>query len=95
MDPVTLAEHLKRGLENDQIYVVPYDNAYELISRTQEQARNFASPEGMVKEAALAAYALDHDLNDQDTKMLREKGPAVGFAKARSDIDWVDTSRKF
>jgi NAD(P)-dependent dehydrogenase (short-subunit alcohol dehydrogenase family) len=95
MDPVTLAEHLKRGIENDQVYVVPYDNAYELISRTQEQARNFASPEGMAKEAALETYALTHDLNNQDTKLLMEQGPAVGFAKARSDIDWVDTSHKF
>jgi NAD(P)-dependent dehydrogenase (short-subunit alcohol dehydrogenase family) len=96
MDPVVLAEHLKRGIENDQIFVVPYDDAYEMISRVNEQKRNFAFPEGMLKEQVMMEYAMAHnvDIGASDAHLLRDKGPAVGFGKARSDIDWVDDSRK-
>jgi NAD(P)-dependent dehydrogenase (short-subunit alcohol dehydrogenase family) len=94
MDPVTLAEHLKRGIENEQIFVVPYDNAYELISRIHERRRNFASPEGMAKEAAADAYLAGFDIGKPDTALLREKGPEAGFGKARADADWVDESHR-
>jgi short-subunit dehydrogenase len=94
MDPVELAEHLKLGMENDQIYVIPYANAYELVSRVHEQRRNFASPEGMLKEAAAEEYMLEKNVGAPDTAMLREKGPPLGFGKARPDIEWVDGNRK-
>jgi NAD(P)-dependent dehydrogenase (short-subunit alcohol dehydrogenase family) len=94
MDPVTLAEHLKRGIENEQIFIVPYDDAYELISRIHERRRNFASPEGMIKEAAADAYLAGFDIGKPDTALLREKGPEVGFGKARADLAWVDESHK-
>jgi short-subunit dehydrogenase len=95
MDPVTLAEHLKCGIENDQLFVVPYDNAYEMISRVHEQKRNFAFPEGMLKEKAVEEYMKGDDVGAPDNQLLREKGPVVGFGAARSDIEWVDESRKF
>jgi NAD(P)-dependent dehydrogenase (short-subunit alcohol dehydrogenase family) len=94
MDPVTLAEHLKRGIESDQVFVVPYGDAYEMISRIQERHRNFAFPEGMLKEAVAEEYLSVHNIDAPDTALLREKGPAVGFGKAREDIDWVDESHK-
>jgi NAD(P)-dependent dehydrogenase (short-subunit alcohol dehydrogenase family) len=94
MDPVTLAEYLKRGIENNLLFVIPYDNAYEMISRVHEQKRNFAFPEGMLKEAVMEEYTKDHDIGAPDAQLLKERGPIVGFGKARSDIDWVDDSHK-
>jgi len=94
MDPVELAEHLKRGIEADQVYVVPYDNAYELISRIQERQRNLASPEGMAKEAAAETYMELLNIGAPDTALMREKGPALGFGKAGKDNGWVDESHR-
>jgi hypothetical protein len=42
-------------------------------------------------------YAREHNFNigASDANLLMEKGPSVGFAAARDDIDWVDENRKF
>jgi len=106
IDPVELAERFKQGLEDGVVYCIPYPNAYEIVSREQEKQRNYISGEGMAKLAAAESYRqamLDEaaktgiaaPIPGGDTFVLARKGPAVGFGKARQDIDWVDDSRKF
>jgi NAD(P)-dependent dehydrogenase (short-subunit alcohol dehydrogenase family) len=94
MDPVTLAEHLKRGIEAEQLYVVPYPDAYEMIAKAQERRLNLASPEGMAKEAAAEQYREAHHAVEMDKGILQEKGSKLGFGTGRADLDWVDPSKK-
>ena len=95
MDPVVLGEHLKRGIETDQVYVIPYDNYYELICREQERARDFASGEGMARQEAQLKYIMENRIYRGDADVLMKKGPQVGFAKAKGDLDWVAEDRRF
>jgi NAD(P)-dependent dehydrogenase (short-subunit alcohol dehydrogenase family) len=94
MDPVTLAECLKRGIEEEQLFVIPYPNYYEMVSKIHERRLNFTSPEGMIKDAAAEKYHAEQNVNDRDTEILKEKGEPLGFGAARADLDWVDDSKK-
>jgi NAD(P)-dependent dehydrogenase (short-subunit alcohol dehydrogenase family) len=98
IDPVELAERFKKGIEAGQVYIIPYPGAYEIISREQERARNYISAEGMAKEEAKEKFIAEAIKNGApppgDGHVLFTKGPAVGFAKARPDLDWVDKSHR-
>ena len=108
IDPLILAEHFKKSIEDELVYCVPYPDAYEIVSREQERKRHYMSVEGMVKEKAADAYAaaLRAELKKKgegpqtsgassDPKtVIFNKGDLVGFGKARQDIDWVDSSKK-
>ena len=104
IDPVELAERFKKGVEDGVLFCIPYPNAFEILSRIQERHRNYLSPVGLQREAAWEAYMAE--LNAErlrrgdgpvsgDTGVLQRKGGQVGFAKARTDLDWVDDSVKF
>jgi hypothetical protein len=99
MDPVELGEWLKRGIEAGQVYIIPYRNAYELISREHERERNYASPEGMAKEDARDAFFAElmrvNPPKPGEGFVLMEKGASVGLGRAREDIDWVHQSKQF
>ena len=101
IDPVELALCLKKGIEDGVVYCFPHPNAYELITRMFESKRNLISVEGMIKEQALEKHQAiaDAELKKSDAPPVRnpvlfKKGDQVGFAKARSDIAWVDETRK-
>jgi short-subunit dehydrogenase len=99
IDPLELAERFKKGIEAEQVYIIPYPNAYEIISREHERIRNYTSPEGMAKERAREKF-VDEMMErggppPGDIAVLRDKGPGVGFGKARADFDWVDPSHQF
>jgi len=103
IDPVELAERFKKGIEDGVVFCVPYPDAYESIARMQERKLNFLSAEGMIKEKAADAFRMEmmaerRKQGTQDTgvnRVLANKGHTVGFATARKDIDWVDSSHKF
>ena len=94
MDPVTLAEHLKRGIEEEQVFVIPYPDAYEMIGKAHQRRLNLSSPEGMAIEAAAEKFRAEHNVEDMDKGLLREKGDKLGFGTARKDIEWVAPSKK-
>jgi NAD(P)-dependent dehydrogenase (short-subunit alcohol dehydrogenase family) len=99
IDPVELAERFKKGIEDGLVYIIPYPVAYEIVSREHERIRNYTSAEGMAKEDAkerfMAERMKDAPPPSGDGAVLFTKGGKVGFAKARTDLDWVDASHKF
>ena len=46
MDPLVLADWLKKGIENNQFLVVPYDHGARMAELAMERFRYYASPEG-------------------------------------------------
>ncbi|MDR0839705.1 MAG: SDR family NAD(P)-dependent oxidoreductase [Oscillospiraceae bacterium] len=86
MDPVELAGWLKRAIENDQLIVLPYDNAEEMLRGNYERYIKYASPEGMkqIREQDEAERLAAASFAD----------PGVGFGAARAGIDWVHESKK-
>ena len=108
IDPLVLAEHFKKSIEDELIYCLPYPEAYEIISRENERRRNFTSVEGMIKENAVLEYKakqieelkkkgagpLNSGTSSDAKVVIFQKGDEVGFGKARQDIDWVADSSK-
>ncbi len=89
MDPVELAHILKKGIENEQLFVIPFPDPEKTLRIHFEQIINYATPEGMKRQ-------------EEQTKIMREEvrkhmgggnpfeGAAeAGWGKARQDITWV------
>jgi NAD(P)-dependent dehydrogenase (short-subunit alcohol dehydrogenase family) len=97
MDPVVLAEWLKKGIEDEIVFCLPFANSYELIARTQERILNLSSPGGIAKEDAYNAWLAKTNTMPpgMDAYVLREKGGQVGFGKAKDEVEWVADEKKF
>ncbi len=91
MDPVELARWLKAAIENEQVVCVPYENSQEILERELGAVIFYASPEGMKKLDEL------DEIRKKGLEEMMKNAPHedVGFAKARSGLDWVDASHKF
>ena len=47
MDPRVLADWLKKGIENEQFLVIPYNHGPRMAEIAMERFKYYASPEGM------------------------------------------------
>lgn len=111
MDPRVLANWLKEGIENEQFLVVPYKSGPRMAEKAMERFKYFASPEGMkqweeMKKAPLSEEDIQHNSEREGYDMTatlnqRREPPKVmpkdtiGFGKARADLDWIDSKKKF
>lgn len=111
MDPRVLAEWLKRGIENEQFLVVPYEHGPRMAELAMERFKYYASPEGMAEYEAmqkqppteedilLASEREGYDMRENLTqRRIPPKDPpkdTVGFGKARADLDWVLPAKRF
>ncbi|SHI02651.1 NAD(P)-dependent dehydrogenase, short-chain alcohol dehydrogenase family [Sporobacter termitidis DSM 10068] len=106
MDPRVLADWLKKGVENEQFLVAPYPSGPRMVQLALERFADYASPEGMKRLEEKAKQPP----TEEEVKMMSERegydvtarplgssGPSidVGFGKAKKDLDWVDSSKKF
>jgi len=102
IEPRVLAEWLKKGIENEQFLILPYEHGARMIELDLRRFIDYASPEGMKR--------LDERMKQPPTKeqlalSLEKEGyemkpdaappmPDVGFGKARADLDWVAPDRR-
>ena len=103
IDPVELAEKLKKGIEDGVVYCIPYPDACDIVTFEQDRKRNFMTPEGMAKERGyeeyMACVVAEHKKKGLgppkgDVIAIFKRGDQVGFAKAKEGIDWVDDSKR-
>jgi NAD(P)-dependent dehydrogenase (short-subunit alcohol dehydrogenase family) len=97
IDPVELAGILKKGIENEQFYIIPYDNPEEFLRFNIERVINYATPEGMKRQEELMKKRQEemakHMGSGRDGPM---KGAAEsGWGRAREDLTWVKDTRRF
>jgi NAD(P)-dependent dehydrogenase (short-subunit alcohol dehydrogenase family) len=78
-DPIELANILKTGIENDQLYIIPYPNAEEILKENFQRVIDCSSPEGMRKQEKI----LKERMANNPMKNT------VGFGKAREDLTWA------
>ncbi|UCC17299.1 MAG: SDR family NAD(P)-dependent oxidoreductase [Dehalococcoidales bacterium] len=88
MDPVELAQRLKKGIEDDVLFVLPFtDDPEAEMKRHCDTLMNYVTKEGMER--------LEEENRKRREAMARASGPAgfpqndVGWGKARSDLTWV------
>ncbi len=92
MDPVELAGWLKRGIENEQLYIIPYPNAEQMLRDNFERVINWSSPEGIKRQEELMRKRFEEMAKRQPMSPYRNSGD-VGFGQARKDLTWVKPSR--
>ncbi len=90
MDPVELANVLKRGMENDVLFILPFDSPETMMRETVERYVNYVSPEGMKRQEIVAAARRD-EMKKHPNPMM-EGAEEAGWGKAKPDLVWIDES---
>jgi NAD(P)-dependent dehydrogenase (short-subunit alcohol dehydrogenase family) len=88
IDPVELAQILKKGIENEQLYIIPVPEPEPMLRGILQRVIDQATPEGMKR--------LEKQMKERMEEMRKNPRPGpyqniedVGFAQARKDITWV------
>ena len=95
VDPIELAQILKKGIENELFYILPVPNPEEMLRGNLERIINYATPEGMKRQEELSRKRME-----EMRKRMVEDGPMkgaaeAGWGKARPDLTWVKDTRSF
>jgi NAD(P)-dependent dehydrogenase (short-subunit alcohol dehydrogenase family) len=90
IEPVELAQILKKGIENEQLLVIPVDNPEQMMRENLERLVNYVTPEGMKRQEELTMKRREEMMS----RMTENNGPMAGAAevrwgKARPDLTWV------
>jgi NAD(P)-dependent dehydrogenase (short-subunit alcohol dehydrogenase family) len=94
IDPVELARILKKGIENDVLYVLPFADPEKMLRDNFERVINWSTPEGMKRQEGL-----DSKRREEMAKRTGEASPyagaaEVGWGKARAGLTWVSESAR-
>jgi NAD(P)-dependent dehydrogenase (short-subunit alcohol dehydrogenase family) len=87
IDPVELAHILKKGIENDQLFVIPVLDPEKVLRDNLERFINYVTPEGMKIQDDLMKKRRE-EMIKHPIKCL-EGSAEAGWGKARRDITWV------
>jgi NAD(P)-dependent dehydrogenase (short-subunit alcohol dehydrogenase family) len=87
IDPVDLAKILKKGIEDEILYVIPLPDPEKALRENLERVLNWTTPEGPRRQ----------DEMEKKRREERKKNPApniqgaaeAGWGRARSDLTWV------
>ena len=91
MDPIELANWLKDAIENEMPLCLPYEKSQEMLRDNLDYIFNYSSPEGLKRNLELDIKRAKEREAEMGLASNREE---VGFAKARTDLDWIDPTRK-
>lgn len=92
IDPVELAHIFKKGIENDVLYVFAFPEPEKMLRDNFTRMINYLTPDGMKQQ--------DEIEKKRHEEMIKHPNPsidgaeAVGWGKARPDIDWVAKEHK-
>ena len=103
MEPRDLAEWLKKGIENDQFLVVPFESATRIVQLQVQRLIDYTTPEGTRKVEAEYDAPMTEEwrrLNFEMDGFVRERGEVEGpdadpnIGKAAIGIDWVSPHKR-
>jgi NAD(P)-dependent dehydrogenase (short-subunit alcohol dehydrogenase family) len=92
MDPVDLANWLKKGIEEEQLYIIPYPEERESLEKHFKAIVDSVlpvegDPEGTRKR--LEAWKALRERAIQEAKGDPAKPAEPGFGRAKPELDWV------
>ena len=93
IDPVELAQILKKGIEDEVLLVLPFPDPERFMKEYGERMVNYCTKEGMKRQAEL-------DVKRQQDRAKRpmpglEGAFEAGWGNAREDLTWVKPSSRF
>jgi NAD(P)-dependent dehydrogenase (short-subunit alcohol dehydrogenase family) len=91
IDPIELATILKKGIENDVLYVVPLADPEKALRENFERVISYTTPEGTRRQDELEQKRRDERRKHPPENIVG--ADEAGWGKARRDITWVDSSR--
>jgi NAD(P)-dependent dehydrogenase (short-subunit alcohol dehydrogenase family) len=96
IEPVDLALLLKKGIEDEVLYILPFPDPEKMLRDNFEHIINYATPEGMKRQEELDKQRREEMMK----RMTVDDGPMAGAAeagwgKARPDLAWVKDRRGF
>ena len=89
MDPVELALILKKGIENEQFFIIPAPDPEQMLRYSLDRIINYATPEGMAKQEELMKKRMEEMRKRMGGKNPFEGAAEAGWGKAREDLTWV------
>ena len=104
MEPRTFAQWHKEGIESGQFLIIPYPSGPRMVEIELARFVHYATPEG----TKLLDERRGKPPSQEQLKMMSERegcevtidqsslitNSDTGIAKARKDLDWVDSARK-
>jgi len=93
IDPVELAKILKKGIENEQFFIIPAPNPEEMVRPMVERIINYVTPEGMKRQEESTKKRMEEMRKHMGGKNPFAGAAEAGWGKAREDLTWIkDTS---
>jgi NAD(P)-dependent dehydrogenase (short-subunit alcohol dehydrogenase family) len=89
IDPVELAHILKKGIENEILFILPFPDPEKVLRDHLERVFNFATPEGMKIQEELMKKRMEERRKPAGNKNPWADAAEAGWGKARRDITWV------
>jgi len=94
IEPVELAQILKKGIENEQLFILPFDDPEQMMRDNLERFVNYVTPEGTRRQEELTRKRRE----EMRQRMTDNNGPLAGaeeagWGKARQDLTWVKDTR--
>ncbi len=90
MDPIELAQWLKRGIEAEQLYILPFSNAEQMLRDNFQRVLDYSTPEGTRRQDEIAKMRAEEMRKRQDPYQVTDSG----WGKARADLAWVNESAR-
>ncbi len=87
IDPVELAMILKKGIEDEAFFILPFPEPEKLLRDALEGMFNYATAEGTRKQDELMKKRME-ERRKHPAKNI-EGAAEAGWGKARKDITWV------
>ena len=91
LDPVELGQILKKGIENEVLYVIPLADPEKALRDNFERIINYTTPEGMKRQDAIEEKRREEGRKHPAPNV--EGAEEAGWGKARPDLTWLDASR--
>ena len=89
IDPVELAQILKKGIENEQFFIIPDPDPEETVRSHVERIINYATPEGTKRQEELTKKRMEEMRRFRGGKNPFEGAAEAGWGKAREDLTWI------
>jgi NAD(P)-dependent dehydrogenase (short-subunit alcohol dehydrogenase family) len=87
IDPVDLAKILKKGIEDEVLYILPFPEPDKVLREALEGMFNYTTAEGTKKQDELTKKRMEER---KKHPMKNIEGAAEsGWGKARKDITWI------
>jgi short-subunit dehydrogenase len=93
MDPVDLALLLKKGIENEQLFIILGPDPERMLKYSLERTINYATPEGMKRQEELMKKRMEEMRQHMGGKNPFEGAAEAGWGKASEDLTWIKEHR--